>query len=344
MKVLVLSLLTLVGSCATISHKKKLQNIKNGIVFEDTELIYKYSESITPKELNDIVYAFSADEFNGRQSGEPGHNKACEFLRDYYVDEQIASPSGVDNYYQNVPFEYFPEGFKDSQNVMAFIEGQTYPHEIVIISGHSDHEGVKDDAVFYGADDNGSGTAALLEIAEAFNQARAEGNGPKRSLLFLHTTGEEIGLIGSKYYAEHPIFPLENTVVNLNVDMIGRVDEDHLENPNYFYLIGSDRVSTELHYISEIANNEITQLNLDYRYNGDNDPNQFFSRSDHYSFAQKGIPVIFYFGGIHEDYSKPTDTADKINYPLLCRRTRLVFATAWYLANDENRVQLDEDQ
>ncbi len=257
--------------------------------------------------------------------------------------EGVASPLGTDNYYQNVPESFFNDGIKSSPNVIAYIKGSEYPEEVLIISAHSDHEGYTEDAIYNGADDNGSGTAALLEMAQAFKKAEREGLAPKRSIVFLHLTGEEVNLTGSRYYIEHPIFPLHNTIANLNIDMIGRVDDSHENNPNYIYVIGSDRLSTELHYISESANENFTQLELDYRLNSDSDPNQYYSRSDHYNFAQNGIPVIFYFSGTHDDYHEPTDTAEKINYPLLQKRTKLIFTTAWYIANNEKRIKVDLD-
>jgi len=195
--------------------------------------------------------------------------------------------------------------------------------------------------IYNGADDDGSGTVALMEIAEAFKHAVENGNGPKRSLLFLHVTGEEKGLLGSKFYVNYPIFPLENTVVDLNIDMIGRVDEAHKNKPEFVYLIGSNRLSTELHDLSEEMNSRFTNLKLDYKYNDENDPNRFYFRSDHYSFAKNNIPIIFYFNGTHEDYHKPTDTPDKINYELLAKRTQLIFYTAWEIANRAERIVVD---
>jgi Zn-dependent M28 family amino/carboxypeptidase len=202
--------------------------------------------------------------------------------------------------------------------------------------------GVKDSLIYYGADDNASGTAALMEIAQAFNQAKKEGFSPKRSVLILHLTAEENGLYGSNYYIQYPVFSLSNTVANLNIDMIGRTDRFHDKNDQYIYLIGSDRISKELHYISEAANETFTKLDLDYKYNEENELNRYYYRSDHYNFAQKGIPVIFYFNGEHNDYHQPTDTPDKLNYSLLEKRTKLIFSTAWYVANAEERVSIEE--
>ncbi|MFT5243262.1 MAG: hypothetical protein ACJA1H_000960 [Glaciecola sp.] len=231
----------------------------------------------------------------------------------------------------------------ESENVVAFIKGTEKPDEILIISAHLDHEGIKDGKIYNGADDDGSGTVAILEIAEAFKAAADNGDGPKRSILFLHVTGEEKGLLGSKHYADNdPIFPLKNTVADLNIDMIGRTDPKREGDRNYVYLIGSDKLSTELHNISEEANTKYTNIILDYTFNDENDPNRFYYRSDHYNFAKNNIPVIFYFNGTHDDYHQPSDTPDKIQYDLLENRTRLVFYTAWEVANRDARIIADK--
>jgi len=240
----------------------------------------------------------------------------------------------------------FTKNIKDfnSENVAAFLKGTEHPDEIVVVSAHLDHEGIKDGQVYNGADDDGSGTVAILQIAEAFKQAANEGHGPKRSILFLHVTGEEKGLLGSEYYTDYdPIVPLANTVADLNIDMIGRVDPKHENEPNYLYLIGSDKLSTELHNLSEEVNKECCNLVFDYTYNDENDPNRFYYRSDHYNFAKNNIPVIFYFNGTHADYHQPSDTPDKINYPFLQDRTRLVFQTAWRIANLDHRLIVDKE-
>jgi len=231
-----------------------------------------------------------------------------------------------------------------SENVAAIIKGSENPDEYIIISAHLDHEGIKNGEIYNGADDDGSGTVALLEIADAFKTAVKNGQGPKRSIVLLHVTGEEKGLLGSRYYTDmDPIFPLANTVANLNIDMIGRIDPKHEDGDgNYLYLIGSDKLSSELHAISEEVNNKYTHIVFDYEYNEDDDPNRFYYRSDHYNFAKNNIPVIFYFSGTHADYHKPTDTAEKIRYDLLENRTRLIFYTAWELANRDKRIEVDK--
>lgn len=231
-----------------------------------------------------------------------------------------------------------------SENVAAYIKGSEKPDEVIVISAHLDHEGVKNGEVYNGADDDGSGTVAVVEIAEAFAKAVKDSNGPKRSILFLNVTGEEKGLLGSRHYTDNdPIFPLANTVANLNIDMIGRTDPKRKEGDrNYIYLIGSDKLSTDLHNISEAMNQKYMNIELDYTFNKKDDPNRFYYRSDHYNFAKNNIPVIFYFNGTHDDYHQPGDTPDKIEYDLLENRARLVFYTAWELANRDERIVVDK--
>ncbi len=231
-----------------------------------------------------------------------------------------------------------------SENVVAIIRGSEKPEEYLVISSHLDHIGISANGeINNGADDDGSGTVALLEIAEAFKTAADAGNGPKRSIVFLHVTGEEKGLLGSQYYTDvDPIFPLEKTVANLNIDMIGRIDPNRQGDRNYIYLIGSDKLSSDLHELSENVNKKYSNIELDYTYNDENDPNRFYYRSDHYNFAKNNVPIIFYFNGTHDDYHRPGDTPDKINYDLLQNRARLIFYTAWEIVNRENRIVVDK--
>lgn len=228
-----------------------------------------------------------------------------------------------------------------AKNVLGYIEGTDLKNEVLVLTAHYDHLGIEDGSIYYGADDDGSGTVALIEIAEAFWQAKKAGKGPRRSVLIMPVSTEEKGLLGSQYYTDiNPVFPLNTTVANLNIDMIGRIDPEHLDG-NYLYIIGSDKLSTELHSINEFANKTYTRLDLDYRFNSPNDPNRFYYRSDHYNFAKNNVPVIFYFNGTHNDYHKPTDTIEKINFPAMQKRTQLVFYTAWHLANQTPRIKVD---
>jgi len=338
----ILSLFTLLGTCATKKYNAKIQDVKDSIALADSTLVIKYANTISAEELKTHLYKFSSNDFMGRRVGEPGQKLAAEFLKSYYVSENIESPFGGTNYYQTIPSSFFNNKYGSSENVLAYIEGSEHPEEVIVISSHLDHLGIsKDGLINNGADDDGSGTVALMEMAQAFKIAKDEGNAPKRSILFLHLTAEEIGKKGSEFYTKHPVFPLEKTITNLNIDMIGRIDKHHEYNKDYLYLIGSDRLSKELHYISENVNNSFFNINLDYRFNIEGDVNDYYDRSDHYNFAFYGIPVIFYFNGEHNDYHKVTDTPDKIDYPLLERRTKLIFATAWQIANQDHRLAVD---
>lgn len=225
-------------------------------------------------------------------------------------------------------------------NILGYIEGSDKKDEMIIVSAHYDHIGMKGDDVFNGADDNGSGTTTVLELAEAFAKAKAIGQGPRRSMLFLWVTGEEKGLLGSEFYTNFPVFPLERTICDINIDMVGRVDKKYENNPNYIYVIGSDRISTDLHKVNEEMNQKYTQLTLDYTYNSEQDPNRFYYRSDHYNFAKKGIPSIFFFNGVHEDYHRTSDTVDKINFDKMENVARHIFHLAWKVANQENGLTI----
>lgn len=234
----------------------------------------------------------------------------------------------------------------EGENVLGYVEGvdETLRDELVVVTAHYDHLGWRGKVLYPGANDNASGTAAVLEICEALVEARKTGQGPRRSVLLMLVSGEEKGLLGSRYYVENPVFPLENTIANVNIDMIGRVDEAHKVNRDYIYVIGSDRLSTELHTINETANTLYTNLDLDYTYNAADDPNRYYYRSDHYNFAAQGIPAIFYFNGTHYDYHRPGDTADKLDYKAMERITRLIFHTTWELANRTERIKVDVEE
>ncbi len=322
----------MLASCAT-------SNLPN----QDAEF-NKSFESITASDLKKHLTIIASDEMEGRETGSEGQKKAGRYMISEYQKMGVSHPKSMENYYQKVPKEALNGrrgSLPDSENILAFIEGSEKPEEIIVISAHYDHVGIdKNGEIYNGADDDGSGTVALMEIAEAFQKAKKNGKSPKRSILILHVTGEEHGLLGSKYYSENPVFPLANTVANLNIDMIGR---DDLENrgKQYVYVIGSEMLSSDLKKINEAANKKTVNLELNYKYDDPKDPQRLYYRSDHYNFAKHNIPIAFYFDGIHEDYHKPTDDSDKIDYELLKKRTQLVFTTAWELANRETRIVVD---
>jgi len=306
----------------------------------------QYIENISKENLIKQLTVLASDEMEGRKTGEAGQKMAAEYIRAYYKKIGIEPAKGTDDYYQTVPSEamrkMFSPKLNDSENVVAFIEGSEFPDEYIVISAHYDHVGMANGEIYNGADDDASGTTAVMEIARLFQKAKLEGNEPKRSLVFLHCTGEEYGLHGSRFYTKNPLYPLNNTICNLNIDMIGRTDNKHAKSKNYLYLVGADRLSQELHDLSEKTNEKYTQLILDYEFNEDNHPEQIYYRSDHYNFAVKNIPVIFYYSGEHPDYHKPTDTVDKIEFDKMQQRVKLIFATAWEIANQPNKIKLNQ--
>lgn len=332
-KLLILSVILTVFSC------KSQKNLTSADYFGQTE---KFASKIQESEIRDMLYTYAGDDFLGREAGTEGEKIATEYIRDYYIQNGIAAVPGTQNYYQTIPDGTFSRVSGDANNVLAYIPGTDKAGEIIVISAHLDHMGTSDGKVFNGADDDGSGTVAIMTMAKAFKEAEKQGYKPRRTVVFFHATAEEKGLLGSRYYTDNPLLPLKNTVTNLNIDMIGRVDDDHTDNPDYVYLIGSEMLSKELKQISEKVNNDYFQMELDYKFDAPDDPNRFYYRSDHYNFAKNNIPVIFYFNGVHADYHKDTDTPDKINYPLLTKRTKLIFATAWTLANADEKPALND--
>ncbi|EKT4499493.1 M28 family peptidase [Flavobacterium psychrophilum] len=306
----------------------------------------KYIKTITTQDLKTHLTIVASDKMEGRNTGSKGQKEAGNYLIDTYKSNGISFPKGAENFYQKVPASFmnkdFGEKLPDSENIWAYIEGSEKPNEILVISAHYDHIGIKNGEIYNGADDDGSGTVALLEIAQAFQQAKNEGHGPKRSILFLHVTGEEYGLHGSRYYTENPLFPIANTIANINIDMIGRRDDFHKKSNNYIYLIGSDYLSTNLYKVCEQANKKYTNITLDYKFNDRNDPNRYYYRSDHYNFAKNNIPSVFLFNGVHADYHQASDEINKIEFDALAKRTQLAFSIAWQLANQKQRPKVDK--
>ena len=249
----------------------------------------------------------------------------------------------------NVDADYEVVRTQLTQNIVAVVEGSDpqLKSTYVALGAHYDHvgyaeansaptasapsapgrvtPGAENDRIWNGADDDGSGTVALMAMARAF----AQGPRPKRSLLFVWHAGEERGLLGSRYYADHPTVPIDQIVAQLNIDMIGRNRDDKPSEANTVYLVGSDRISSELHEMNRAANGALEPpLTLDYEMNDPADPEQLYFRSDHYSYAAKGIPVIFFTTGLHPDYHANTDEVSKIEFPKMTRVTQMIYETA----------------
>lgn len=285
--------------------------------------------------------------------------KKTVFPNTFYISEQVAkdimgndfgNAGKVDSlvgktYSADILLDFQKTILKsESSNVLGVLEGTTKKDEYLFITAHYDHLGKRGDSViYYGADDDGSGTVSVIELAEAFVKAKQAGRGPARTIVFMTVSGEEKGLWGSAYYGDHPVFPLDKTTADLNIDMVGRIDPKRKQGDsmNYVYVVGDDKLSTDLRKISEAANNKYTKMELDYKFNDPKDPERIYYRSDHFNFARKGVPIIFYFNGTHNDYHRPTDTPDKINYDLMAKRVKLVFYTAWEMANRPNMLKRD---
>jgi hypothetical protein len=306
----------------------------------------KYIDVITEQDLKTMLYVVASDEMEGRETGSKGQKKAGLYMIEQYKKNGISFPKGAKDYYQTVPAAFLNakrnENLPDSENIWAYIEGSEKPDEVLVISAHYDHVGVKNGDIYNGADDDGSGTVAVMEMAKAFAKAKKDGHGPKRSILFLHVTGEEHGLHGSRYYSENPLFPIANTIADINIDMIGRRDVEHAQTNNYVYVIGADRLSSDLHNAVVSQNEKYTKVALDFKFNDPKDPNHFYERSDHYNFAKHGIPAVFFFNGVHEDYHGKGDEPEKIEYDALTKRTKLAFVVAWDLANRPQRPVVDK--
>ncbi|WP_433812829.1 M28 family peptidase [Flavobacterium johnsoniae] len=335
-----LLILFLIG--ATAFSCKNTQSAAN----KDNSDPSKYVKLISEKDLKTMLYVVASDEMEGRETGSAGQKKAGLYMIDQYKKSGISFPKGASDFYQHIPASYLNakrnQNLPDSENIWAYIEGSEKPDEVLVISAHYDHVGIKDGEVYNGADDDGSGTVAVIEMAKAFAKAKKQGHGPKRSILFLHVTGEEHGLHGSRFYSENPLFPIANTIADINIDMIGRRDVEHANTNNYVYVIGADRLSSDLHNAVVAQNEKYIKMDLDFKFNDPKDPNHFYERSDHYNFAKHGIPAIFFFNGVHEDYHGKGDEPQKIEYDALTKRTKLAFVLAWDLANRENRPVVDK--
>ncbi|HOZ98080.1 MAG TPA: M28 family peptidase [Niabella sp.] len=319
------------GAAAVLVVTEKLpsqQNMGNA---------YRPKPTAAIKETADAIPVFFINNNIVSQSGQ-----SIDDLKQS-IGKDVVDPI-IQNYTTSIGYS---SGKKTTEvsNVIGLVEGTDKKDEYVFVTAHYDHVGTDAKGnIYYGADDDGSGTVGVMEMAEAFAKAKKEGKGPRRTVVFMLVSGEEKGLWGSEYYSENPIFPLEKTTVDLNIDMIGRVDTERMsaDTLNYVYVIGHNKLSTDLQPISEGANNKYTKLVLDYKFDDPNDPNRIYYRSDHYNFARKGVPVLFFYDGmLKADYHKPTDTVDKINFPLLQKRTQMIFNTAWEMTNRNDMLKRD---
>lgn len=261
------------------------------------------------------------------------------------------TPISLDYGLSQIPYDR--EISLETENVLAYLEGADPQRkdEVVVVTSHYDHVGIGQpdstgDRIYNGADDDGSGTVAMLNMAHAFGEAAQQGVSPRRSILFLNVTGEEKGLLGSRYYSDHPAFPIKKTVANLNTDMIGRIDEEHKQKgmEDYAYIIGSELISSDLDSLIKAANRRSGQIALNKKYNDLQDPNQFYRRSDHWNFGRLGVPFAFFFTGVHEDYHRPSDEVHKIRFEKMVGIVRTIYASAVMIANADEAPAVDNQE
>lgn len=255
----------------------------------------------------------------------------------YEVETSGKSPSTEINTNVSIAGDYWFEDAK-TNNIVGIIEGRDLKDEFVILSAHHDHDGIQYNKIYNGADDNASGVSGVLEIANILAKAKKEGKGPRRSVIILLPAAEEKGLIGSKFYVDNPIYPLNKTIACVNLDMIGRVAYDYeAKENNYVYVVNHKTMSGSLTKTMETINANSMNLTLDYKYTMPGDNERYFSRSDQYNFADKGIPSIMLTSGEHKDYHKTTDDTEFIDFDGLYKRTKLAFLLVWDIANSNEK-------
>jgi len=330
-----------------------LDQVAEGGYILDTATIRRIAELVSERELMSHLSFLASDAVQGREAGTPFEKVAATYLIAHH--QRWGNPPFLKNSYIHTfplrrirPTTENPDNPKNSSkkkpvqtskslydtliawNVLAYRPGTVQPGQYVILSAHYDHLGVNSRGeVYNGADDNGSGTAVLLEAARLLSLLPP----PKRSIIFFHTGAEEKGLVGAFRFVRDSLIPLDSIVAVLNVDMLGRADTLHQPGENYLYAIGPAYTTPRLKEIHEAVNAACCGWQFDYRYDDKSHPERLFYRSDHYAFAQKGVPAVFYFGGLHGDYHQTTDDIEKIEPARLRRSAVLLAALAWTLAN-----------
>ena len=336
----------------------------------------KIAEGVTAKQLSDYLYFVASDEMEGRDTPSRGLDTTAKFIA-MNLSRWGFKPAGDNGtFFQRIPLQLKSvrgdgtpvysadesnkgkeagEDTKWTQNVVAIWEGKdpVLKNEMVAIGAHYDHVGIHNDfpgpdKIFNGADDDGSGTVAVLSIAEALAHAPKR---PKRSVLFVWHCGEEKGLWGSHYFNKFPTVDITKVIAQLNIDMIGRTRKPDDTNPkdndltgeNAIYVIGSEMMSSTLGSIVKDTNRGYLKLAYDYKYDDPKDPNRFFFRSDHFNYAMNGIPISFWFDGVHEDYHKPGDEPQKIDYNKMERVARTILITLWNLTELKERPKVDKE-
>ena len=302
---------------------------------------YAQSSSGYKNELYQHLSVLAHDSMEGRETGTPGIEKAANYIELCFRNMELNPVKSLKTYRQVYKTPYLNAW---AFNVMAQLDGEDLKDEYIVISAHYDHLGIQETKVYNGADDDGSGTAAVLTLAKRLKALKDAGKGPRRSILFVLFSGEEKGLWGSEYFSEHPPVEFKKISCDLNIDMIGRVDTERLKKDtlNYVYVVGHNRISSDLKPVLEQVNQTANSLTLDYKFDNPKDPQRIFYRSDHYNFARLGVPVLFFYDGmLLGDYHKPTDDIERIQWELYEKRTDLIFRLAQEMANRNEALKRD---
>lgn len=305
---------------------------------QNPELKSNFKPDFKP-DLKRHLSVLAHDSLEGRETGFPGIEKAARYIESEFIQLGIKPLPVLKNYRQNYKTPYLNQ---NAYNVIGYLEGSDLKNEFIVISAHYDHLGKDGDVVYNGADDDGSGTAAVLTLAKTFKTFQNLGYGPRRSIVFVLFSGEEKGLWGSDYFSEHQPVEFSKISCDLNIDMIGRIDTERNQSDtlSYIYVVGHNRISSELEPELERINKIQNPLTLDYKFDNPSDPQRIFYRSDHYNFARFGVPVLFFYDGMLQgDYHKPTDDIELIHWELYSKRTDLIFRTALEFANRNQKLK-----
>jgi Zn-dependent M28 family amino/carboxypeptidase len=300
----------------------------------------KSNDTVALSDLKRHLNILASDAMEGRETGTPGIEKAAVYLETEFKRLGLRPGNG-----ENFRQEYLtPEENLNACNIIAQIEGNTHPNEYVVVSAHYDHLGMYNGIIYNGADDDGSGTTALLAIAESLMRLKKMGKGPERTVVFIAFSGEEKGLWGSSYFSDHPTLPLDKVSCDINIDMIGRIDPDRTtpDRNHYVFIVGQSRLSSETSKILNTLNSKTQRLTLDEKFDHKKDPNRIYYRSDHYNFAKKGVPVVFFYDGmLGGDYHEPTDDIELIDWEIYHKRSNFILDFTMSLANRENLLKRD---
>ena len=300
----------------------------------------KSNDTVALSDLKRHLNILASDAMEGRETGTPGIEKAAVYLETEFKRLGLRPGNG-----ENFRQEYVtPEENLNACNIIAQIEGNTHPNEYVVVSAHYDHLGMYNGIIYNGADDDGSGTTALLAIAESLMRLKKMGKGPERTVVFIAFSGEEKGLWGSSYFSDHPTLPLDKVSCDINIDMIGRIDPDRTtpDRNHYVFIVGQSRLSSETSKILNTLNSKTQRLTLDEKFDHKKDPNRIYYRSDHYNFAKKGVPVVFFYDGmLGGDYHEPTDDIELIDWEIYHKRCNFILDFTMSLANRENLLKRD---